>query len=151
MLFHDAALSYLHFVFALILVGALAAEAFVLRLPVDARVARLLLRADLFYGMSAVGVIAAGVARVFWGAKGAEFYAGQPFFWVKMATFAVVGLISIAPTRAFIGWVKQANKDATFMVAEADVKRARRLVMIELHVLALLPLFAALMARGIGG
>lgn len=150
MLLHDAALSYLHFVFALILVAALAAEAFVLRLPVDSRVARLLLRIDLFYGISAVGVIAAGVARVFWGAKGAEFYGAQPFFWAKMATFAVIGLISIAPTRKFIAWVRQASKDAAFVVPEAEVKGVRRLVMIEIHLLALVPLFAALMARGIG-
>ncbi|MCX7358386.1 MAG: DUF2214 family protein [Alphaproteobacteria bacterium] len=151
MLLHDAALSYLHFTFAFILVGALAAEAFVLRLPVDGRVARLLLRIDLFYGISAVGVIAAGVARVFWGVKGADFYGAQPFFWAKMATFAIIGVISIAPTRKFIAWVKQFGKDATFAVTEADAKSVRRLVMIELHLLALVPLFAALMARGIGG
>ncbi len=150
MLLHDAALSYLHFVFALILVAALAAEAFVLRLPVDSRVARLLLRIDLFYGISAVGVIAAGLARVFWGAKGAEFYGAQPFFWAKIATFAVIGLISIAPTRKFIGWVRQAGKDSAFVVAEVEAKSVRRLVMIEVHLLALVPLFAALMARGIG-
>ena len=150
MLLHDAALSYLHFVFALILVGALVAEAFILRLPVDGRVARLLLRADLFYGISAVGVIAAGVARVFWGAKSPEYYAEQPFFWAKMAVFAVIGLISIAPTRTFIGWVKQAGKDPAFAVAEADVKRVRRLVMIEVHLAALIPVFAVMMARGLG-
>lgn len=150
MLLHDAAFSYLHFVFALILAGALAAEAFVLRLPVDSRVARLLLRIDLFYGISAVGVIAAGLARVFWGAKGAEYYGAQPFFWAKMATFAVIGVISIAPTRTFIRWVKQAGENPSFAVAEVDVKRIRRLVMIEVHLLALVPLFAALMARAIG-
>jgi len=149
-LLHDAALSYLHFIFALILVAALAAEAFVLRLPVDSRVARLLLRIDLFYGISAVGVIVAGVARVFWGAKGAEFYGAQPFFWAKMAAFAVIGLISIAPTRKFMAWVRQAGKDAAFVVSEAEVKNVRRLVMIEVHLLALVPLFAALMARGVG-
>lgn len=150
MLLHDATLSYLHFIFALILVAALVAEAFVLRLPVDGRVARLLLRIDLFYGISAVGVIAAGVARVFWSAKGAEFYGAQPFFWAKMATFAAIGLISIAPTRRFIGWVRQAGQDAAFAVTEAEVKGVRRLVMIEVHLLVLVPLFAALMARGIG-
>ncbi|MEZ5956541.1 MAG: DUF2214 family protein [Hyphomonadaceae bacterium] len=150
MLLQDAALSYLHFIFVLILVGALAAEAFVLRLPVDGRVARLLLRIDLFYGISAVGVIAAGVARVFWGAKGAEYYAAQHSFWAKMAVFALIALISIAPTRTFIRWVKQAGQDASFAVAEADAKRVRRLVMIELHLLALVPLFAVLMARAIG-
>lgn len=150
MLLHDAALSYLHFVFAFILVAAIAAELFVLRLPVDARVARLLLRVDLFYGASAVGVILAGVARVFWGAKGAAFYAAQPMFWAKMAAFALVGLISIAPTRAFFRWVKAARADTAFAVSEPEAKRVRRLLMIEVHVLALVPLFAALMARGIG-
>ncbi|MGD9981329.1 MAG: DUF2214 family protein [Hyphomonadaceae bacterium] len=150
MLFHDAALSYLHFTFAFILAGALAGEAFVLRLPVDGRAARLLLRMDAFYAIGAVGVIAAGVARVFWGAKGAGYYADQPFFWAKMAAFAAIGLISIAPTRTFFAWVKRAGKDAAFAVAEVDAKRVRRLVMIELHLLALVPLFAALMARGIG-
>jgi putative membrane protein len=105
---------------------------------------------DAFYAIGAVGVIAAGVSRVFWGAKGADYYVSQPFFWAKMATFAVIGLISIAPTRTFFAWVKQAGRDAAFAVAEADAKRVRRLVMIELHLLALVPLFAALMARAIG-
>lgn len=150
MLLQDAAFSYLHFVFVLILAGALVAEAFILRLPVDGRVARLLLRIDLFYGISSVGVILAGLARVFWGAKGAEFYGAQPFFWAKMAVFAIIGVISALPTRAFMRWTKQAGQDAAFAVGEADVKRVRRLVMIELHLLALVPLFAALMARAIG-
>jgi putative membrane protein len=140
----DAALSFLHFAFAFIVAGALSAEAFVMRLPVDQRVARLLLRIDLFYGVAAVCVIAAGVSRVFFGAAGVDYYAAQPFFWAKMAAFAAVGLISIAPTRAFIGWVKNGPPE------EAAAKRIRRLVMIELHVFVLVPLFAALMARGIG-
>lgn len=151
MIYHDAGLSYLHFAFAFILAGALAAEAFVLRLPVDGRVARLLLRIDLFYAIAAVGVIIAGVSRVFFGVSGASYYAAQPFFWAKMATFAIIGLISIGPTRAFFKWNKQARADATFAVPEAEAKKIRRLVMIEVHLLALVPLFAALMARGIGG
>jgi putative membrane protein len=140
----DAILSFLHFTFAFILVGALSAEAFVLRLQVDERVTRLLLRIDVFYGIAAVGVIVAGVCRVFFGTAGAAYYAAQPFFWAKMAAFAGIGIISIWPTRAFIGWVKNGPPD------EAGVKRIKRLVMTELHLLVLVPLFAALMARGIG-
>ena len=149
MLLLDAALAYLHFVFAFILAGALAAEVFVRRLPVTAPVARLLLRIDLFYAIAALGVIAAGISRVVWGAKGQVYYMHEPFFWAKMATFAVIGLISIGPTRAFFRWNKSAAA-ADFAVADAERKRVRRLVMIEVHLLALLPLFAALMARGFG-
>lgn len=150
MLFQDAAFSYLHFVFAFLIAGSLAAEAFVLRLPVTAPIARLLLHIDTFYGIAAVGMIVAGVARVFWGAKGAAYYAHQPFFWVKMALFALVGLVSIAPTLAYFRWNKAGAANANFVVG-GEQKRVRRLVMIELHVFALVPLAAALMARGIGG
>lgn len=149
-LYHDAALSWLHFVLAFILAGSIVAEAFLLRLPVDGRVARLLLRADLFYGVSAVLLILVGVSRVIWGAKGWAYYQDQPFFWAKMATFGVIALLSIAPTRTFIGWVKQAGANSSFAVADVEAKRVRRIVMIEVHLVALLVLFAALMARGIG-
>lgn len=150
MLMHDAGLAWLHFLFAFILVGALVAELFILRLPVDSRVARLLLRVDLFYGLSAVLLIIAGVSRVIWGAKGWEYYQAQPFFWAKMAAFGLIGLISIVPTRTFMRWVKSFNADPSFAPAEAQVKSMRRLVMIETHLLALLLLFASLMARAIG-
>lgn len=132
------------------MVGALAAELFILRLPVEGRVARLLLRIDLFYGVSAVGVILAGVARVVWGARGYEFYMAQPLFWAKMAAFVIIGLISIIPTRQFMRWLKEANTTSQFAASDADVARIRRLVMVEVHLLALVPLFAAFMARGIG-
>lgn len=148
---HAAALSFLHFVAAFILVGALSAEAFVLRLPVDARVARQLARIDAFYGASAALLLLAGGARVVWGEKGWDYYLGQPFFWAKLATFAAIGLISIAPTLVFLRWNKAAAADPAFIPVEAEVKRARRWVMIEVHALALVILFAALMARGIGG
>lgn len=150
MLLHDAALSFLHFTFAFIMVGALVAEAFVLRLPVDAGVARLLLRIDLFYGVSALLLILAGIARVIWGAKGWTYYQGEPFFWAKMATLAAIGFVSIAPTLAYLRWVKAAAADANFVAPEAEAKRARRLVVLETHLVALLLAFAALMARGFG-
>lgn len=149
-LLHDAGLSWLHFLFAFILAAAIAAEAFVLRLPVDGRVARLLLRIDLVYGLSAVLIIVAGVSRVIWGAKGWGYYQEQPFFWAKMATFGAIGLLSIAPTRAFLRWVKQGQTEPGYVVADAEVQRVRRVVIAETMLLGLLLAFAALMARGIG-
>jgi putative membrane protein len=150
MLFHDAGLAWLHFLFAFLLVGAITAELFMLRLPVNAAVARRILRADMFYGVSAIALILAGGSRVLWGAKGGDFYQGEPFFWAKMGMFILIGLISIAPTRTFMRWGKAAKADAAFVAPEAEVKSARRWVMIEVHLIAVLLLFASLMARGIG-
>jgi putative membrane protein len=150
MLMHDAGLAWLHFLFAFVLVSAIVAELFILRLPIDSRVARLVLRVDLFYGASAVLLILAGISRVLWGAAGWDYYQAQPFFWAKIALFALIALISLGPTRMFLRWVKAFNADAAFAPSEAEVKHARRLVMIETHLIALLLLFASLMARGIG-
>lgn len=149
-LLHDAGLSWLHFMFAFVLAGALVAELFVLRLAVDGKIARLLVRIDLFYGASAVLLILAGAARVLWGAKGWDYYRAEPFFWAKIGVFALIGLISAMPTRAFLRWLKGANADPAFIAPEGQVKAMRRWVMIETHLLALLLLFAALMARGVG-
>ncbi|MCR6646312.1 MAG: DUF2214 family protein [Terricaulis sp.] len=66
----DAALSYLHFVFAFLIVGALCAELFMLRLPIGAAGALRMLRADLFYGAGSVLLLLAGGARVLWGRQG---------------------------------------------------------------------------------
>lgn len=145
----DALLAWVHFLLAFLLVGTLVAEAFILRLPVDGRVARLLARVDLFYGISAGLLVVVGVSRVIWGAKGWAYYQGQPFFWAKMAAFAVVGLISILPTMTFLRWSRGAKASESFTVPEAEAKRVRRYVMAETHLIALLLLFAVLMARGV--
>jgi putative membrane protein len=149
-LLHDASLAWLHFVFAFIIVGALSAELFMLRMPVTAPVAQRIVRADAFYGIGSILLILAGASRILWGAKGWDFYQAEPFFWAKMGTFVVIGLISIAPTRTFLRWAKAAKADAAFVAPEAEVKAARRWVMIEVHLIALLLLFASLMARGVG-
>jgi putative membrane protein len=146
----DAALSFLHFTLLLILVSSLGAQAFMLRLPVSAPGLKLLAHADMFYGLSAMGLIAAGFARVYFGVGDESYYLSNHVFWAKIATFALVGLISILPTRAFIKWARAAKADAGFAPPEAERKRVRAMVMAELHLLALIVLFAVLMARGIG-
>jgi putative membrane protein len=146
----DASLSFLHFTAVLILVSALAGEAFVLRLPMNAPVIRLLLRMDMFYGASAGALLAVGFLRVFFGLRDESYYWAQPFFWAKIGTFLAVGLLSIAPTRRFFAWARTLKKDSGYLPPEAQVRGARRIVMIEVHLLALVVLFAVLMARGIG-
>ncbi len=146
----DAVLAWAHFVLAFVLVGALVAEANILRLPVDKRVANLLARIDRSYGVSAGLLIVVGVSRVVWGAKGWAYYQGEPFFWAKMATFAIVGLLSIPPTLTFLRWRRAAEANDTFAAPEAEVNRTRRYVMFEVHLIVLLLLFAVLMARAVG-
>ncbi|MGE0047233.1 MAG: DUF2214 family protein [Hyphomonadaceae bacterium] len=143
----DAFLSFGHFVFVFIFVAALAAEAWVLRLTQTRETLRLLLRIDAFYGASAVGVIVLGFLRVFYGAMPEQYYWGEIFFWGKLGAFLVIGLISAIPTMRYMRWVRASTADENFLPAESEIKGVRRLVMVELHLLPLIPLFAAFMAR----
>ena len=94
-------------------------------------------------------VLVTGGLRAVYGAKGWSFYAHNPAFHVKVTLFVIVGLVSIAPTIAFIRWRKARRADPAYVVAEAEWKRARRFVMVELHLIALIPLAAVIMSRGL--
>ncbi len=146
----DALYAYLHFAAILTLASALGAEALLLRAEPGERTLLALARSDLLYGIAGALVVATGVVRVFLGAKGAAFYASNPVFWAKMALVATLALMSIAPTLRILGWKKRLRADAGFSPPQAEVDRTRKAVFAELHLLALVPLAAVLMARGIG-
>jgi putative membrane protein len=146
----DALLAFFHFSAIFILFAFLTVEAMVLRNPLDAAAVRLISRIDMWYFAAAILTLASGVMRLFWGAKGVGFYAANPMFIIKVALFILVGILSFPPTLQYLRWVKALNVDPSFLPPETERARARKMVMVELHIAALLPLFAVLMARGIG-
>ena len=146
----DAVFAYLHFVAIFALVWFLAKQWTLLKAGADQLDLRRLALADAGFGISAGMVLLAGASRLIWGAKPWAFYAHNPIFHTKMALFVAVGLISIVPTRAFLRWRKAAEADANFRVAANDWQRIRRILLVEMHLLGLIPLLAVLMARGIG-
>ena len=146
----DALLAWFHYLAIFVLVVIMTAEAALLRPGLAPDTVRRLALYDRFFGVSAVAVLVTGVLRLMLGAKGAAFYMANPWFHAKIALFVMIALCSIPPTLAFIRWRKQAATQPGFVPPEADIRRARRWVMIESHLFIFLPLFAVLMARGIG-
>jgi putative membrane protein len=71
-------------------------------------------------------------------------------FWAKIAAFGAVGLLSIRPTMRIAAWQKLLKADAAFVPQQDDIARLRRFMLAEVHVFALIPVFAAAMARGVG-
>jgi putative membrane protein len=102
---------------------------------------------DAGYGLSALLVLIVGVLRVIYGAKGADYYLDNHWFWAKMAAFAVAGLLSVPPTIAFLRWRRALKGDAAALPSPAEVSGVRRYLLAELAVLLLVPSFAAVMAR----
>lgn len=145
----DLTLTTAHHLSILALFGCLLAEWVLLGLPPSSPWVERLSRVDLAYGVLAALVLAAGLARVAWGVKGAGFYTGNPVFWTKLGLFALIGLISVAPTLRYLGWRRASRADGS-LPGPAQVQGARRWVGAQLVLFAALPLLAALMARGIG-
>ena len=147
----DAILAYLHFSAIFALIWFLAKEWTLLRAGAASVDVERLATADAGFGIMAGLVLVTGALRAVFGAKGWAFYAHNPAFHVKITLFVAVGLISIAPTLQFLRWRKARRADAAFRIADAEWKRARRLVMVEMHLVALIPLAAVIMARGLAG
>lgn len=144
----DFWLATAHHAAMLILVGALSGQSVLLRLMPSAEVVQRLARLDVLYGISAVLLLVAGGLRLSFGAKGVPFYTGNPVFWGKMALFALIGAMSIAPTLRFIRWRRALAANALPDVAQWQ--QTRRIVFAEVHLLFFVAIAAAAMARGIG-
>lgn len=146
----DLVLAILHHLLVFSLAGIIAAEFVLIRNELSLSTLSRLARIDRHYGMIAMLIIVIGVARVFWGLKGWEFYVYNWVFWAKMAAFLAVGLLSIIPTVRFISWNRQAAADPGWRVPEAEYASVKNHMRWEAIVFLLIPVFAAAMARGYG-
>ena len=144
----DLLLTIGHHLSVFTLVGLIAAEFALLRPGLGGRRIGQLARIDAAYGGVATLVIVIGVLRVIYGASGWEYYVGNHAFWGKMAAFVAVGLLSVPPTIAIRNWARATRDAPDYEVPTGELARSRRFLHIEVAILALIPVFAAVMARG---
>jgi putative membrane protein len=149
-MYTDLLLAIAHHLLVFALAGVIAVESMLIQQELSARAIGMLARIDRSYGVIAMLIIIIGICRVLFGLKGWEFYVYNWAFWAKMAAFAGVGLLSIQPTMRFIAWNKALSRDGAFRVPDAELATARRFMRAEVVVFLLIPIFAAIMARGIG-
>ncbi|MCK6539902.1 MAG: DUF2214 family protein [Anaerolineales bacterium] len=146
----SALMAFFHHLFAFALVSSMVYEFIAFRKGLTIAEARRLQRVDLAYGISAGLLLIVGLLRVFFFGKGVNFYINNPFFWVKMGAFALVGLLSIDPTIRYLRWNRILKENQPPVVSEAEFKRTRAVLWLEVLGLAVILFSAALMARGIG-
>ena len=104
-------------------------------------------RLDKGVGMAAGLMLVIGICRVLWGEKGWDFYQSNPFFWAKLGTYILIGLLSVGPTIQFIRWHKQHLADSAFAPPSPEVAKAQQFILVEVVLVGLMFVFAAAMAR----
>jgi putative membrane protein len=146
----DILLAIAHHLLVFSLAAVLAAELILAGRPPTRGLVPLLAKLDTAYGLLAMSVLAAGALRVMYGAKGAQFFLSNPVFWAKIGVFALIGILSIGPTRQIFAWRRAARGNAQFVPLAEELARMRRIVLLEAALFPLLPILAVLMARGVG-
>ena len=141
----DYAFAVAHHLLVFALAGIIAFEIATMRPEMTAPDLSRIAKVDLWYGIIAGAIVIVGFSRAIFAAKGWAYYSHNVFFWAKLATFAVIGLLSVPPTIAYIGW-----RRANIVPNDVQIHNVRRFLWIEVVLFALLPAFAAAMARGYG-
>jgi putative membrane protein len=147
---NDLALAVAHHLLIFALAGVLAFEIGVIRAGMTGQDVRRVARVDLWYGILAAAIVVVGFTRAVFAAKGWAYYSVNLFFWAKIGAFAVVGLLSIIPTLAILRWRRALKADAAFLPGGKEIAGLRRILWLEALIFALIPAFAAAMARGYG-
>lgn len=143
----DTLAAIFHHLLFLAVFSALLFEHLLFRRSLTVGQARQIQILDIVYGVAALLILVVGALRVFLFEKGASFYFSQPFFWAKIASFVVMGIISIYPTVVFIGWRKRTNKQEAPEIGEKQAKAITLMIRLELTLFVAMVVFAVLMTR----
>lgn len=144
-----AVMAFIHHLAAFTLFASILFEHLTFKRDITLAGAKRLLTVDIVYGLSALTVLAAGLARAAHFEKGWEFYSANTFFWIKLGAFAAAGLMSIYPTVSFMSWRVALRQGILPPVPEAKFNRIVWLLRLQLLCALVILFAAAMMARGI--
>ena len=142
-------IAFLHHLAVFTLFASLVVELALLYQTFNQEVANKLRFFDGVYGASAGLILVIGSIRVMSYEKGADYYLHSGPFLIKMAIFALVGLISIYPTIVFYKWGKSLRQGVLPNFSGEQRSRIVGILYAELVGLIFIILNAVLMAKGV--
>ena len=146
----SAGIAYIHYISFMLCFAALALERKLLKTDPDRKETISMVITDVVYGVAGIALLGSGILRVLYFGQGSAFYTHNPLFWWKVGIFIFVGTLSLYPTITYILWSIPLTKGELPEVSPNLVARLRLILNIELLGFLAIPIFATLMARGIG-
>ena len=144
-----ALIAGIHYLGIMLIAATLLVEFLTLKVALSRPLLERLVKVDAVYGIAALAVLVTGFLRITTAyGKGPAFYMQSGVFHAKVGLFILMGLLSVVPTLRFLRWRKAASAGQPLPLPE-QIASTRRMVLIELHILAVLPFLAAVMARGL--
>ena len=139
-------ITYFHFIAIFVMFSSLIVEMSLLKHEITRKDMRLILEADLLFGVFAGITAVSGLLRMFYFGKGIDYYLINPLFIIKLAAFLIVGLLSVFPTITFLK-IRKLRKDVSVINHYGIIKL---IIRIEFILLLFIPLFAVLVTNGFG-
>ena len=146
----DIVFTYIHYLSIMVMVGCLIAEMLLLASRDGQNTVENLSRVDISYFLATGMVLLTGAVKTVSSYKGSMYFVVNPVFMLKVLLFLAVAGLSLIPTRHYAHWRSRARMDPGYRIPAADAQSTRRFVLSEALLVALIPLLAAMMARGIG-
>lgn len=138
-----------HILMGILIFIMISLELFVLSSELNRKESKLLSLFDGIYGVAAILVVATGILNWMVFGKGYDYYANNLFFIIKFSTFIIIGLLSIYPTIAFAKLKKAFKQESNNTKILSNYSTIKTIIIIELGLMILMPIFATLMANGI--
>ena len=149
-MFAAGLIAFGHFLAFFALTAALVLQIALLKASPDIETAKRIQRADRAYGLMAMLILVFGFLRVFYFEKGSDYYFDNTFFWIKIALFVGVDLMSIRPTITYLRWGKEIKQGIAPTFSESDSEKIRQLLHYQLMTIAAIIFCASMMAKGFG-
>lgn len=145
----EAVLAYVHLLAVLSWVVFLSSSTALARAEwLNAAALQRLATVERVANLAALAVLASGLARMVWGAKGLAWYGAQPLLWAKLALFALMAAAAWRGHGQLRGWLAAHRASGALPPPEA-VAAWRRRTMRAAHLMLVIPLAAVLLARGL--
>jgi putative membrane protein len=140
--------AYLHLISIMVLAGLLAAECALCNEHLQPGHVRLLARIDAAYVATAVLVLSSGLLLLVGYDRHVWSTLTHPVFWTKFGIFVALGAVAVYPSLQYQRWNRAITQGQERILTTRDIRRTRRVILVELALLALVPLLAVWLARG---
>lgn len=146
----DAALAYAHFFSIAVLAALLALEYSLCGDRVEPADIVLLARIDAACIAALAASILTGVASAAGGRTAPGFLTANPVFWQGLALFGAIGILHAVPGRQIRSWRCALARGSGRVLSGVELLRVRRVIAVELVLLAAAVSATLLAGRGIG-
>ena len=145
----SALAAYGHYISLIGILGCIMAERLTIKPNMTEEEEDFIAAADIGLGIFGVGIAYSGYLRAVEYEKGFDFYAHEPLFWLKIAFVGVFGASSFFNTVVIIQRAIAKRNGKFTPMGEKLSNRMIRICNAELTAIAIIPLTATFMARGV--